>query len=228
MNDNKKRIELRNSNIPLTFGIRFSADNDTVIVKYVDNFEDELVKDFYIFLDDLSQYYRNRIDSYEGFNEKLNLCNKFLDTIQGYKMNLRNTIDDNEKFFKEIDFHKEQFNYLKSRFIEVKDLKVSQSDDKIISYSTKQQILIFEYLGGFKLMSEINLEKHKAKIISAIIGKNFDNTKKALENNSKKVLKGTETKTKENLIAVRDLFMANNLSEIANKIQQDINSITKG
>jgi hypothetical protein len=46
---------------------------------------------------------------------------------------------------------------------------------------------------------------------------------------AKVVEKGSEnTKTKLNLEAVRDLFKENNLLEIANKIQEEINTIKKG
>jgi hypothetical protein len=72
-------------------------------------------------------------------------------------------------------------------------------------------------------------EKQKAKIISAIIGKDETNTVRAIRNMAKVVEKGSEnTKTKLNLEAVRDLFKENNLLEIANKIQEEINTIKKG
>lgn len=230
MSIEKEKIQLRNADIPLSFGLSLSSETGKVTIKYVDNYEDEVIYDFYSFLEDLSQYYRNRIDTYENFEEKINLCSNFLDTMQGYKIDFRNVIKDQEKFYKEIDFHKEQFNYYKNRFKEAGDLKVSKSNNEKLNFSTKQQILILEYLGFLKSLNELDInEKQKGDIVSAIIGKDTGNVIKAIRNSNKAVETGSvETKTRENLKFVLELFKKNNLNSFVEKVQEDIKTIKKG
>ncbi|GEM55959.1 hypothetical protein B0A58_13510 [Flavobacterium branchiophilum NBRC 15030 = ATCC 35035] len=229
MSIDKEKIELRNSITDLNYNVSISRNNE-ISVHYTDNDTTEIFSDFYVFLDDLAKYYNNRISDFDEIEDKIYLCDAFLYEIQEYRVgSFPKLIEDKEKFAQEIELRKEQFISYKQRFEKKLNTQISKTNTVNNLYSTKQQVLILEYLGVLKLFDFNSNEKQKAKIISAIIGKDETNTVRAIRNMAKVVEKGSEnTKTKMNLETVRDLFKENNLLEIANKIQEEINTIKKG
>lgn len=162
-----------------------------------------------------------------------NLINEFPDwevTLYDYLKNELEYIE-NQIYNDDFRFEEERLKnlHLLSNTLERIFGKSIGTQKKHNELTLKQKILVLEYLGVLNALKSCKQEQQKANIISAIIGQDFSNVKKALTNNNRKpVEKGSqETKTKENLEVVHDFFKANGLSEIANEVQKSINTITK-
>lgn len=218
----KKYIRLKKANIDLAFNTIIQRDGK-VLIEYENGYENETFRDFNDYLNSLSHYYRNCIDAAETDDEKIAACNKVIDILQGYKIDLRELIKDKDLFFSEINLYNDLFIHHKQGFIEHKNLPTV----KQYEYGYKEQILIMEYLGMLNNLTTTELLKHRAKIISAIIGKDADNAEKALRNiDGKPKETGKDVvKTRKNLESVKALFIDVGLDNVANEIQKDIERI---
>lgn len=226
----KEIVELRKLTSPISFRVKISTDKRKFTVIYGDEYEDEIFSNFSHFLNSLSDYYRNRIDILQDQEDKIQICNQFIDTVQNYKLDLKDLFKNKEDFFSEITLYVEQFSFYKDRIKEQENLKLStNSNVEKEAFSTKQQVLILHYLGFLDLISYNTSDKIKAEIVASVIGKDITNVTRAIRNNHKIVEKGQEnTKTRANLEAVKKFFQDKKQQEIVDKIEEELNTLKKG
>lgn len=221
----EQKIKLRNLAEEIKFSASMNGRSNEVKITY-ENGEEEYISTPYFFLQDLDIFYRNRIEHSDDTNYKIFLCNEFILELQKYKSSFAHIVNDQERFESEISLHREYFEILKQNLSE--NRKVSVSNDK--GYSAKQQVLILEYLGVIgNLRSNELTEKAIGEVVAIITGKDATNIVRAIRNSSRAVeTSSDETKTRANLEAVKEFFTKYQLPEIADKIQQELNTLKKG
>ncbi|TLX24046.1 hypothetical protein FE904_18320 [Chryseobacterium indologenes] len=216
-------MSLRDKNIadkPIEVVVSSSANSFEV--KYEDGGKAEF-PDFHSFLSAVSRYYRKNINNNEDLKEKISLCDDALLELHKYKVGFRRKVHKKELFVDEVQQHESDFTELRQLFVQKSG---STSKEDTSGYSTKQVILILEYLGFNKLLGNlIPTDKAKAEIIAAITGKSYDNILKALRNNIKVVEKGNETKTIANLENVAAFFEKYKQTEIVEKIKEEMRKV---
>lgn len=222
-----RKISLREADTILSFGLSINRKTEVITVKYSDEFENEIFPNFNNYLKSLANYYRNRIDRVEEKEEKINICNNFLDTIQNYKVDLRDCVKNEELFFREIQLYKEQFLYYKERLNEESPLLVLSNKKERTEFSLKQQMLILYYLNILDNLNEISIsQKDIITILKGLLNKDENNIKKELSHIHSLGKKGKEiVKTPQNLEVVKSFFSTLSLMPIVEKIEADISKI---
>lgn len=219
-------MKLESLNQQTNFKVVISSVDNTFTVIYDNIKNEEEFSSFRHFLRAFFKYFKNLIDNTDSISERASICDSFLKELQSYK-SFRNKIKhkNEEEFLKEIDFYINEIIFFKIQFTQqTKDLLIEKN------YTLKQQVLILHYLGCLTVIKNLGISDNKVgDIISALLGKDKTNTIRALRFMGRVVEKSdVETITKTNLEAVKKIFIENNVSEIVNKIQQDINSLKKG
>lgn len=221
----EQKIKLRNLLENIKFSVSMSGKNNEITVTY-ENGGEEYISTPSFFLQDLDLSYRKRIEYSNDKEYKISLCNKFILELQKYKSGFAHKVNDRERYEDETNQHREYFEILKQNLIESK--KLSASTDK--DYSAKQQILILDYLGVIDILRKNEItEKAIGDVVAVITGKNETNVIRAIRNSSRVVEKSNdETKTRTNLETVKEFFTKHQLTEIADKIQKELNTLKKG
>ena len=223
-----KNRRLKNLTDTVSIGLQFDMHSGKVTLTYADTNETEVFVSVLDYLEDLNMYYRNRLEHIESYEGKLALCETYLNFMYMYIVDLRSiTLNKfKEKLEEDIRLYIEQFTYFKTQYLAYKPALTKETADN--SLSTDEKIIILDYLGVFETMNTHEIiDEARARIISKLLDRSFDNTKKGIRNIGGKPKEHDAVKSKKKLETVLQLANEIKYQFLIDKVKADLDKIEK-
>lgn len=220
----KRRLE--NENGIVSFKTKFNLQSGKITITFSDTGETQEFFGYRDFLYELSYYYRRRLETIENVEEKIQLCEVFLNYLHMCLTDWRRFYKDKENLYNEVQLYIEQFKYFKLQYEERKNIfTVEVKEGETLSISEK--LIALSYLGILDSIATIvPLQKNQASLLSLLLDRNFDNVKKTLREVNGKPKQKDAVKTRKTLANVLELGKATGIKLIESKAREDLGKIS--